>query len=147
MSISTFLKDNPMVMAGITAIVGGGTSTVIVTWLLNKVKWIPESLGNQITSFFKTNVLIKEQLMDHDGNTLAGIEAFLNSLDNKILNQNKYTKVKQIKQTIPGTYYIFNKRIMAQILFYIIVGLLIADFLLERFLEYRDWETDRKSVV
>ena len=109
MSISTFLKENPMVMAGITAIVGGGTSTVIITWLLNKFKWIPESLGNQITSFFKTNVLIKEQLMDHDGNTLAGIEAFLNSLDNKILNQNKYTKVKQIKQTIPGTYYIFNK--------------------------------------
>ena len=88
MSISTFLKENPMVVAGITAIVGGGTSTVIITWLLDKFKWIPESLGNQITSFFKTNVLIKEQLMDHDGNTLAGIEAFLNSLDNKILNQN-----------------------------------------------------------
>ena len=109
MSISTFFKDNPMVMAGITAIVGGGTSTVIITWLLNKFKWIPESMGNQVTSFFKTNVLIKEQLIDHDGNIVAGIEAFLDSLNNKILNQNKYTKLKQLKQTIPGTYYIFNK--------------------------------------
>ena len=32
MSISTFLKENPMVMAGIKAIVGGGPSTEIITW-------------------------------------------------------------------------------------------------------------------
>ena len=109
MSIITFLKDNPMAAAGMTAIIGGGTSTIIISWILNKFKWIPESIGKYLTSFFTTNILIKEQLItEYDSNIVTGTELFISSLNNKILNQNKYTKLKDIKQTIPGMYYIFE---------------------------------------
>ena len=58
--IVEFFKSNPMA----AAIVGGGTSTAIITYLLKKLVWIPVSAWFFITRMCTTRITISETFSD-----------------------------------------------------------------------------------
>ena len=90
--IVEFFKSNPMA----AAIVGGGTSTAIITYLLKQLVWIPNSIWFFITRMCTTRITISETFSDAGSekfviDRLKGISDYLLSLNHRLINNNILT--------------------------------------------------------
>ena len=90
--IVEFFKSNPMA----AAIVGGGTSTAIITYLLKQLVWIPNSIWFFITRMCTTRITISETFSDAGSeifviDRLKGISEYLLSLNHPLINNNIVT--------------------------------------------------------
>lgn len=100
--------SNPVTMA----IVGGGTSTAIIGYFLNSIKWIPVSILRYLFSYFVSNLHITESEYhsgEHHIDKVRELEKFIRSFDNIIVRNNIKldTEIRYPKLT-PGVYYIFK---------------------------------------
>ncbi len=111
MSFKTTLEtifSNPTTMA----IIGGGTSTAVITYVLNKMKWIPISLYKYVANFFVSNVQITESEY-HSGeyhvDKVRELERYIRSFNNRIIRNNiKLDSEITYSKLTPGLYYIFK---------------------------------------
>ena len=111
MTFTEVLKSifsNPTTMA----IIGGGTSTAVITYILNKMKWIPISIYNYIANFFVSNVQITESEYhsgDYHVDKVRELEKYIRSFNNRIIRNNiKLDSEISYSKLTPGLYYIFK---------------------------------------
>ncbi len=70
----------------IASIVGGGTITAVIGWVLSQLTWIPKIWFSQLAKIFKTNIVIREGL--NSSSHIQGLIHFLKSVGNKTLQEN-----------------------------------------------------------
>lgn len=109
MFIVDFFKHNPLALA----ILGGGTSTAILTYLLNTIKWIPNTIFSSILAYITTKIrltdgvaFLGEDVVDKVKELENMIRGFKNKVIDNSLNldaeEGSYTKLT------PGMYYVFK---------------------------------------
>lgn len=108
MFIVDFFKSNPLALA----ILGGGTSTAIITYLLNTVKWIPNTIISTFMARITTRVQLTENIHFHsdtDVDKIRELESFIRTFKHRVIDNSlnldsggAYTKLPQ------GIYYIFK---------------------------------------
>lgn len=70
----------------VASIVGGGTITAVIGWVLSQLTWIPDIGFSQLAKIFKTNIVIRERL--NSNSHIQGLIHFLKSVGNKTLQEN-----------------------------------------------------------
>ncbi len=90
----------------IASIVGGGTITAVIGWVLSRLTWIPNLIFSQISRYFKTDIIIREGL--ECSTSTRGLIILLEETGNRSIKENKYIKDGSINKVsiVPGFYFI-----------------------------------------
>ncbi len=90
----------------VASIVGGGTITAVIGWVLSQLAWIPEIWFSQLAKIFKTNIMIREAL--NSNSQTQGLIRFLQSVGNRTLQENIQIKngIGYNTSVVSGFYFI-----------------------------------------